>query len=180
MTIEDAQRDVRRSYAGGGPGAGVSAAVWIVAGVVTARHGVGAGFTALFLGGMLIFPLSLFIERTLMRLPPEAKGNALGRIALESTIAMIGCLFAAWLLLPGRPELAFPVAAIAVGTHYAAFRSVYGDVRFWALAALITVAGVAGVYGLVDTPTLIWIVAAIEAAFAVLLTMRARREAAGA
>jgi hypothetical protein len=65
--------------------------------------------------------------------PAEAEGNTLGRIALESTIAMLGCLFAAWLLLPTRADLVFPVAAIAVGTHYAAFRSVYGDILYWLL-----------------------------------------------
>src|SRR3546814_12510337 len=47
--------------------------------------------------------------------------------ALPISIAMIGGLFAAWLFLPFQPTYAFPLAAIAVGTHYAVFKTVYGD-----------------------------------------------------
>src|SRR3546814_10311314 len=74
----------------------------------------------------------------------EASGIPLGATALESTIAMIGGLFAAWLFLPFQPTYVFPLAAIAVGTHYAVFKTVYGDALFWVLGGLITATGKIG------------------------------------
>lgn len=100
---------------GGGPGAFVSGLVWLVAAWVEANHGIRAAFIALFFGGMLIYPLGLAAARLLFRRTGEAKGNPMGPIALESTIAMIGGLLAAWLILPFKPDLVFPVAAVAVG-----------------------------------------------------------------
>src|SRR3546814_20569590 len=75
---------------------------------------------------MLILPLATIASRLLFRREKEASGNPLGATALESTIAMIGGLFAAWLFLPFQPTYVFPLAAIAVGTNYAVFKTVYG------------------------------------------------------
>jgi len=178
MTVLEAQRDIRRAYVGGGPGVFVSALVWLAAAVVHARQGVGPAFTLLFFGGMLIFPLATLVSRFLFRREKEASGNALGFIALESTIAMIGGLFAAWLFLPTRPDYVFPLAAIAVGTHYFVFKSIYGDRLFWVLGALITAVGVAGILKAVPIPGgTILAVAVVELLFAALLTMRAKRSA---
>jgi hypothetical protein len=89
---------------------------------------------------------------------------------------MIGGLFAAWLFLPFQPAFVFPLAAIAVGTHYAVFRTVYGDRLFWVLGALITAVGLLGIFKVVPIPGgPILAVGAIELLFAVPLTMRARR-----
>lgn len=145
MLIEEAQKDVRRAYAGGGPGVLVSGLVWLIASAVEARHGIGAGFAALFLGGVLVFPGAKLICGRLLGRAAEDANNPLGKTALESTVAMIGGLFAAWLLLPLRSDFVFPVAAMAVGTHYAVFTTVYGDRAFWLLAAAVTAAGLAGI-----------------------------------
>jgi hypothetical protein len=178
MTLDDAQHDLRRAYVGGGPGVFVSGLVWLAAGLAERSQGAGPAFAVLFLGGMLIFPASALACRLLFGRAKEAPDNKLGRTALESTIAMLGGLFAAWLFLPFRPEYVFPLAAIAVGTHYAVFKTVYGDSLFWLLGALITVVGFAGIYGVVALPGgPILAVAAIELGFAILLTMRASRAA---
>ena len=93
--------------------------------------------------------------------------------SLESTIAMIGCLLAAWLLLQDRPEFVFPVAAIAVGSHYFAFKTAYGDRTYWLLGTLVTAIGIAGVFWLpAQTLSVIYAVAASELAFGILLTLR--------
>jgi hypothetical protein len=125
---------------------------------------------------VLIFPLSAMASRLLFRREKEVSDNPLGGIALESTIAMLGGLFAAWLLLRFEPAYVFPLAAIAVGTHYAVFRTIYGDRLFWLLGALITVVGFASIFNLVPIPGgPILAVAVIELLFAILLTMRASR-----
>lgn len=175
MTVLEAQRDIVRAYVGGGPGVFVSALVWFAAALVEYNKGIGPAFAVLFFGGMLIYPLSAAASRLLFRRARESSDNPLGRVALESTIAMIGGLFAAWLFLPFRPDFVFPLAAIAVGTHYAVFRTVYGDAIFWLLGGIITVVGILGIYEVVAIPGgLILAVGAIELVFAILLTVRAR------
>lgn len=171
LTLEEAQRDIRRAYGGGGLGAIISGLVWLVAAGVTQVSGIRIGFTALFLGGMLIFPLGLLISRVLLRWPPEAAGNTLGRTALESTIAMIGLFFAAWLFVDVKPDLVLPLAAIAVGLHYFAFRTVYGDATYWLLGGAITATGFAGIYGVLPSAVALALaVGVIEIVFGIVLT----------
>lgn len=178
MNIEEAQRDVSRAFVGGGPGVLVSALVWLAAALVERRHGIAPAFATLFFGGMLIFPVSMLVARLAFRRAKEAPGNPLGPVALESTVAMIGGLFAAWLLLDLRPNLVFPLAAIAVGTHYAVFKTIYGDRSFWVLAALLTaLGGLAALERWTPPGGVILAVAVVEAAFAAVLTYRAWRPA---
>jgi hypothetical protein len=176
MTIGDAQRDLRRAFVGGGPGVFVSALVWLAAAAVERREGIGPAFVVLFFGGMLIFPLAILSSRLLFRRAKEAPDNPLGATAFESTSAMLGGLFAAWLFLPFEPAYVFPLAAIAVGTHYAVFKTVYGDRLFWVLGGLITAVGFLCIFEVVPIPGgPIFAVGAVELIFAILLTMRAHR-----
>ena len=176
MTVAEAQRDLRRAYVGGGPGALVSALVWLAAGLVERSHGTATAFTVLFLGGILIFPLSTLACRTIFRRAKEAPGNPLGMTALECTIAMIGGLVAAWLFLRFEPAYVFPLAAVAVGTHYLVFKTAYGDRIFWVLGALVTTIGLFDLFDMVPVPGgTIFAVAVIELVFAAILTVRALR-----
>lgn len=176
MRVYEAQRDIRRAYVGGGPGVFVSASVWLAAALIERSHGVGAAFAALFFGGMLIFPLAALSARLLFRREKEAADNPLGGTALESTIAMIGGLLAAWLFLPFEPAYVIPLAAVAVGTHYFVFKTVYGDRLFWLLGGLITAVGLVAIFEAAPIPGGPAIaVAAIELVFAVALTIRATR-----
>lgn len=174
MIISEAQADLRRAYVGGGPGAFVSGLLWFVAAWVEGQHGVRTAFITLFLGGMLIYPLGLVASRLLFRRARESRDNPMGMVALESTIAMIGCLLAAWLILPLKPEIAFPLAAVAVGTHYFVFKTAYGDRLYWLLAALITAVGLFAIYKVMPIPGgPIVAVGVIEVLFAIVLTARA-------
>lgn len=176
MTIDEAQADLRRAYVGGGPGVLVSALTWFTAALVERTHGVGTAFTVLFFSGMLIYPIGTAASRLVFKRTKEAAGNPLGRTALESTIVMIGGLFAAWLFVSLQPSYVFPIAAIAVGTHYAVFGTVYGDRLYWMLGALITVVGLVSIYGVVPIPAgPIFAVGAVELVFAILLTSRANQ-----
>ncbi len=176
MDIAEAQADLRRAYVGGGPGAVVSGLVWFAAAWVEASYGVRSAFITLFFGGMLIYPLGLAAAHLLFRRAREAKDNPMGPIALESTIAMIGCLLAAWLMLPLNLEFVFPIAAIAVGTHYFVFKTAYGDRTYWLLAAIVTALGLAEIF---DVTTLagglILAVGVIELVFGIVLTVRELR-----
>tara|TARA_R110000764_G_scaffold184854_1_gene270394 strand:+ start:230 stop:775 length:546 start_codon:yes stop_codon:yes gene_type:complete len=176
MDLRTAQLDLRRAYVGAGPGVIVSSLVWLTAGVVDQTRGVQTAFVVLFLGGMLIFPVSALVARLIFRRAGPAAGNPLGMVVLEGTIAMIGGLVVAWLFLPFRPDLVFPAAAIAVGTHYAVFRSVYGNALFWLLGGLITAVGGVAIFTEVTLPGgPILAVGGIELLFGLLLTALALR-----
>jgi len=175
MTGIPAQHEMRRAYAGGGPGIVVSAIVWGIAAYCVSRWDVRTGFIALFIGGMAIFPLSQLICRTVLARPAPSPGNAVGMLALESTIAMIALLGAAWLMLPYRPEAVFPLAAIAVGTHYFAFATLYGDRTFWLLAALLTAIGTLALFEpAFETLSVVIAVAVVELLVGLYLTIRER------
>ncbi|MES2903564.1 MAG: hypothetical protein V4696_05200 [Pseudomonadota bacterium] len=177
MTISEAQADLRRAYVGGGPGAVVSGLVWLFAAWVEAKYGIRSGFITLFFGGMLIFPIALVAERLFFSRASAAPGNPMGPIALESTIAMIGCLLAAWLILPFKPEFVFPIAAIAVGTHYFVFKTAYGDRTYWLLAAVLTALGLVEIFGVTRlSGGLILAVGVIEIIFGIVLTARSVRD----
>lgn len=175
MLISEAQQDLRRAYVGGGPGVMISAVVWLAAALVQHVHGIGAGFATLFLGGMLIFPVAKLTCRALFRRENEASRNPFGMAVLESTIAMIGGLFAAWLFLPVRPMLVFPLAAIAVGTHYFVFKTVYGDRLFWLLAGVVTAIGFGDIFLASMRGSTALFVFIAEFTFGLVLTTRAVR-----
>lgn len=146
MKVSQAQDAVGRSFVGGGPGVVYSGLIWVFAGYVYLRSDVTTAFILLFLGGMTIFPVATVASRVLFRRPPLAPGNPLGMLGLESTIAMLAGLFAAWLFLPIKPSYVIPLSAIAVGVHYFAFKTLYGEKLYWLLASLITGVGFAGIY----------------------------------
>lgn len=173
MLISEAQADLRRAYVGGGPGVLVSSAIWFAAASVEQAQGIAAGFVALFIGGMAIFPVSKLICRFVFRRSNESLVNPLGMVALESTVAMIGGLFAAWLFVSTKPMLVFPLAAIAVGTHYGVFKTIYGDRSFWVLTAIITTIGVADIYVAPMRGATAWSVAVVELVFGLFLVARA-------
>lgn len=141
MSTAQAQAEVRKAFVGGGPGAVVSALVWFAAAATLSQTSLPTAFTVLFFGGMIIFPLSSAVCRLGFGRSASVKGNPLGLVALESTISMIAGLIAAWLLLASRPNVVIPVAALAVGAHYFAFKTAYGDRTFWALGAMLTLLG---------------------------------------
>lgn len=176
MILTDAQADLRRAYLSGGPGAVISGLVWLLAGVATQTHGLEAGFGHLFIGGMLIFPLSKLACRYGFKRANEMPGNPGGTLVLESTAALIAGLFAAWLMLPLRPELVFPLAALAVGTRYFLFQSAYGDRAYWLLGGLICLAALAGMMVPALHGWTPWAIAVIELVAGSLLTLTDLRQ----
>ena len=115
---------------------------------------------------MLIFPLSVLILQTIFRRGKVSRENTGGLTVIETVFPMIGGLFAAWLLLPHRPDFVFPVAAIAVGTHYFGFRSAYGDWANWILGGTLCAIGVASIqYGIPQAQVVPFAIAAVEVSF---------------
>ncbi|WP_406696899.1 DUF7010 family protein [Sphingomonas glaciei] len=142
MLISDAQQDLRRAYVGGGPGVVISGFVWLAATWINHTAGAGPGFDSLFFGGMLIFPITKLVCRRAFGRENEFRSNPFGMTVLECTIAMIGGFFAAWLFLKSEPALVFPLAAVAVGTHYFVLKTAYGERLFWLIGGIVAAIGV--------------------------------------
>lgn len=171
METAAAQGELRASYMNGGPGAVVSGLVWLAAALCTTAWGTSTGFAVLFFGGMAIFPLGTLVVRALFRRAPPSPENSGGRTVVETVFPMIGGLLAAWLLLPYRPDLVFPLAAIAVGAHYFGFRTAYGSTLYWGLAAVICGVGLGTVFlGVPDGQSVPYVIAAIEVVFGAWVT----------
>ena len=146
MDINAAQLEMRDSYLRGGPGVIVSGIGWLIAGVVGNNSGIPTAFAALFFGGMLIAPITTLIVRAVFRRDPPKRSNQGTLTVIETTFPMIGGLFAAWLMLPFRPDFVFALAAMAVGTHYFGFRTAYGDWTYWILGGTLVAIGCSSIF----------------------------------
>ncbi len=176
MDVDAAQRDVAAAHAGGAPGVFVSGIAWSTAGLVGLRHGPQAVFAVLFLGGMLIVPGSLLIERVLFDAGRPASGNPLERLGLESTIVLFAGILIALALLRRTPDLAFPALAAAVGARYFAFRTIHGDVAYWVLGGALMMVGMLSLLHLAPLPlTPVLLVGILEIAFSLVLLLRWKR-----
>ena len=173
MEIAVAQAELRTSYMNGGPGAVVSGLVWLAAAACTTMWGTSIGFAVLFFGGMTIFPVGTLVVRGLFRREAPSPDNPGGRTVIETVFPMIAGFLAAWILLPYRPDLVFPLAAIAVGAHYFGFRTAYGGTLYWGLAVVICGVGLGTVFvGVPGGEMVPYVIAAIEVVFGTWVTLR--------
>lgn len=173
-SLSIAQQDLARAYAGGAPGVLVSGLVWLIAGAVWQLHGVMAAFAALFVGGMAIHPLGVLIERTVFKAPKSTIGKPLETLAIEATIPLFVGVLIAWVLLVRAPDLAIPVFASIVGARYFLFRTMYGEIAYWALGgAILLIAGLA-LFGIAVPLNLGFLVGIVELVAAALILRRWR------
>lgn len=173
-SLTAAQQDLARAYAGGAPGVLVSGVVWLVAGIIWQLHGTMVAFVALFIGGMAIHPLAVLIERTTFKASKPTIGKALETLALEATVPLFVGVMIAWVLLVRAPDLAIPIFAAIIGARYFLFRTMYGDIAYWALGgAILLVAGLA-LFGIGLSFNLGFLIGAIELVAAALLLRRWR------
>lgn len=171
-SLSIAQQDLARAYAGGAPGVLVSGLVWLIAGAVWQLHGTMAAFCALFVGGMAIHPLGVLIERIAFNAQKATVGKPLETLAIEATIPLFVGVLIAWVLLVRAPDLAIPTFAAIVGARYFLFRTMYGEVAYWALGAAILLAAGIAMFGIALPLNLGFLVGAIELVAAALILQR--------
>ena len=176
-SLADAQREMRFAYYDGAPGLLTSATVWAVAGVVSLVAPPTRAIWTLLLGGMLIFPVSLLLTKALGRPGKHRADNPLGSLALATTFWMILMIPLAFGVSRLRPEWFFPAMLLIIGGRYLTFATLYGLRLYWICGAMLAATGCA--LGLANTaPTLgAFAGAAIEAGFAAVLFVSARRAA---
>lgn len=144
MDFSEAQKDMRNSYFGGGPGAFASGLVWIISGIAALISTYQTSVLIFFFGGISIHPLGILLSKVLNRSGKHKKGNPLSNLALESTFMLFIGLFIAFLTLQIRPNWFFSIMVLIIGGRYLLFSSIYGMRIYWALGAALVLAGIGG------------------------------------
>jgi hypothetical protein len=143
MSIDEAQGDVRRLYAGGFYGQLVSALVWLSAAAVATWFSTEGAVAVLFIGGVLIFPLTRVVIRLTRRPSSLPAGHPMAALAMQIAFTVPIGLAVVVAMLAGRGELFFPASMVIVGAHYLPFVFLYGMRMFAVLSGILVVLGVA-------------------------------------
>lgn len=141
MNIQDAQKDMRQAYIGGGTGVLISGLVWLSAGITALFSTAQISLLVFFFGGMLIHPLGLQLSIVFGRSGKHQKENPLAQLAMESTFFLFIGLFLSYVVFQIRPEWFFPIMLLIIGGRYLIFASIYGNRIYWVLGGILAVAG---------------------------------------
>ena len=176
VTVAQAQADMRRGYLFGAPGVLVSGLVWLVAGGVAVFVADRAAVLSLLVGGALIHPLGVLVEKALGRPGTHTAGNPLARLAGETTVSLLVGLVIAFAVSTVRLEWFFPAVLLVIGGRYLAFQTLYGVRTYWVCGGVLCVAGLG--LGLLAAPVAVgaFTGGAVEVVTAAVLFVQARRE----
>jgi len=167
MNIIDAQADHRRGYMSGAAGILASSIAWFVAAYVAWQISAEQAVWALFIGGMLIYPVGVVISKVLGASGTASKGNPLGGLAIASTFWLIFSLPLAYVVSLQQLEWFFPAMLLVIGGRYLTFATLFGMRLYWVLGLALAGAGFALGYGM-EAPALTAVVgASIELVFAI-------------
>ena len=152
--------------------------MWGIAAVISIRS-ASAAVLALLIGGAAIHPVGMLLAKGLGRAGAHARGNPLGRLALEGTAWMLAGIVIALGLQLLRAEWFFPAMLLVIGGRYLTFQTLYGLRIFWLLGAILAIAGLS--LGLARAPVSLGALAgaSIEIVFALVIFGQARRAASG-
>lgn len=174
--IADAQSEMRFAYYGGALGIYASATAWLVAAFVARHYSAGSAVWALFIGGMLIHPVSVLLNKIIGRPAKHSPGNPFGALAMESTVWLIASLPLVYVVSLYRIEWFFPAMLLVIGGRYFTFATLFGTRTYWLCGGALIAAG----YILVKfnaSPTIGAITGAIiETVFATIVLMMAKSE----
>lgn len=175
LPIAADQQDMRQAYFGGAPGMLTSAVVWLTAGIVAVVQTPARAVWALFIGGVLIHPVAVLATKALGRSGAHRKSNPLGALAMATTAWMIFCLPLAYVVSLRRIEWFFPAMLLVIGGRYLTFATVFGSRVFLMCGAALALAAYALAATTSSPATGAFTGAAIEAAFAIVILVDARR-----
>jgi hypothetical protein len=179
-TTSSAQRDMRLAYYGGAPGVLTSALAWLAAGIVAVAVSPQKAIWTLFIGGMLIHPLSVAWNKAIGRPGKHLPANPLGSLAMASTFWMILMMPLAFGASLVRIEFFFPAMLLIIGGRYTTFATLYGNRIYWAFGAALVLAAWALASMRASPGVAAFAGAAIEAGFALAIFAATRAEVAAA
>lgn len=140
LNILDLQRDMRDSYYWGATGVLTSALVWCCAGFVSLMVSATSAVWALFIGGALIHPISVMMDKLLGRRGKHDPKNPLGPLAIASTLWLIFCLPIAYVVSTVNLSWFFPSMLVVIGGRYLTFAVVFGLKVYWVLGGSLAAA----------------------------------------
>lgn len=143
-SIEAAQAAMRRQYLNGATGVLVSGLVWLTTSFVVYHYSTQQAVWALLVGGALIHPLSMGVNRLLGAKAAGTEPNGLRALALEGTCFMLMTIPLAYGLSLLRPAWFFQGMLLIIGGRYLTFHTLYGSKLFWLLGSVLGVSA----YGL--------------------------------
>lgn len=146
MDVQQAQQDVRRIYRGGFSGPLVSALIWAAAATTFQWGDSEIAMAVLFLGGVLIMPLSTLVLKLMGGPASLPQGHPSISLAIQSAFTVPLGLLVAIALGSLEPSLFLPAALIIVGAHYLTFISLYGMWLYGALAGVLVAVGAAAIF----------------------------------
>ena len=132
-TLQQAQLDMSVGYSHGYSGVIVSGSIWLVAGLVSIYASPGQAVWTLLIGGTLIHPLGIVLNKILGASGTHSTNNPLGRLAMEGTIFMLMCLPLAYLLSLQKVEWFFQSMLLIIGGRYLTFATLFGTRLYWIL-----------------------------------------------
>jgi hypothetical protein len=175
LTLNQAQADMRDAYCGGALGVAVSGLAWFTAGLVALLGRPTLAVLVLLVGGALIHPLSVGLNKLLGRRGAHTRGNPLGTLAIEGTLWLLAGIAIAYGMHVLRLEWFFPAMLLLIGGRYLSFQTLYGLRVYWFCGAALCSAGL--VLALLRAPVAISALAgaAIELVFAALVFAHDKR-----
>ena len=140
-SITDAQKEMRENYLNGATGVLVSGLVWLSASVVIYNSSNKHGIWTLLIGGALIHPISLVVNKLLGIKDSHSKTNPLGALAMEGTFFMLLMIPLAYVLSFQNPAWFFQGMLLIIGGRYLTFQTIYGNKLFWIIGGLLAISG---------------------------------------
>lgn len=173
---------MRDVYYWGATGVLTSALVWCGAGFVSWLVSATNAVWALFIGGALIHPIAVTMDKLLGRRGKHDPNNPLGTLAFASTIWLIFCLPLAYVVSTVNVSWFFPAMLLVIGGRYLTFAVVFGEKVYYVLGGSLALAAYL-LYKIGASATLgAFAGSAIEFVFAgalFLIAIRARPDDAG-
>ena len=176
--IFDAQRDMRTGYLSGSTGVITSAGMWLAAALTASFVSVFQSVWVLFIGGMLIYPVSMAVCKLLGAPGNFTKGNPLASLAFSSTFWLIFSLPLAYAAYLHHPEWFFPAMLLVIGGRYLTFSVLYGMRVYWPLGFILAGAGYYLGSNLVAPALSAFAGAGIETIFAIIIFVMHHRSGA--
>lgn len=141
MEFKASQKDMNLSYYGGATGVLASGIIWLIAGIIGIVFSNTASMLTLYVGGTLIFPLSVLISKVLGRKGKHADDNVLRHLAIEGLGILFVGLFLAYCITLFNEALFYPIMLLMIGVRYLTFQTLYGLKAYWFLGGTLIIAG---------------------------------------
>lgn len=169
MTVEEAQRDMRRGMLGGFMGQLVSAILWFASAMLATWGSERWAIGLLVVAGFFIFPLTKLGLILIGHRTGVSKDNPLNALGMQAAFVLPLSLLVVAAAALYRLDWFYPAFMIVLGAHYLPFVTLYGMKMFYVLAAVLVGAGVLlALYVPMPFATGAWITAVVLTIFAFL------------